>query len=127
MISYVGHSVDMHFYFLPGWGGYRVLQSVDKRRYDVTLISPVGAGLLFGRLMMVLEKVTTHCMLMNVRLTQTGNFNFTPLLAGAAVGTLEFRCATEAVRRYGRQIVFHEAWADDVDLKSKTLLCVSCL
>ena len=24
-----------------GWGGYRVLQDIDKRRYDVTMISPV--------------------------------------------------------------------------------------
>jgi hypothetical protein len=35
-----------------GWGGYRVLQSIDKRRYDVSVIAP------------------------------TGIFSFTPLLAG---------------------------------------------
>lgn len=76
-----------------GWGGYRVLQSIDKRRYDVTVISPAGY------------------------------FNFTPLLAGAAVGTLEYRCATESVRAYGRDVVFHEAWADDIDLTRKQLVC----
>ena len=27
-----------------GWGGYRVLQDIDKRRYDVSLISPVRGG-----------------------------------------------------------------------------------
>jgi len=32
-------------------------------------------------------------------------FNFTPLLASTAVGTLEFRCAVEPVRRYAPQLV----------------------
>jgi NADH dehydrogenase FAD-containing subunit len=76
-----------------GWGGYRVLQSIDKRRYDVTVISP------------------------------NAYFNFTPLLASTAVGTLEFRCATEPVRRYGRQINYHQAWADNIDVKKKQILC----
>ena len=31
-------------------------------------------------------------------LSASGYFNFTPLLAGCAVGTLEFRCAVEPVR-----------------------------
>lgn len=30
-------------------------------------------------------------------LSASGYFNFTPLLAGCAVGTLEFRCAVEPV------------------------------
>lgn len=76
-----------------GWGGYRVLQDIDKRRYDVTMISPLGY------------------------------FNFTPLLAGCAVGTLEFRCATEPVRRYGRQITYFQARAEDVDLIRKQIRC----
>ncbi|KAF7366460.1 FAD/NAD(P)-binding domain-containing protein [Mycena sanguinolenta] len=53
-----------------GWGGYGVLRGVDKKRYDVTIVSP------------------------------NNYFNFTPLLASCAVGTLEFRCAIEPVRRY---------------------------
>jgi len=32
-------------------------------------------------------------------------FNFTPLLAGTAVGTLEFRCTVEPIRRYTPQVV----------------------
>ncbi|KAJ8508525.1 hypothetical protein ONZ45_g9217 [Pleurotus djamor] len=48
-----------------GWGGYEVLRAVDKKRWNVTMISP------------------------------NNYFNFTPLLASCAVGTLEFRCATE--------------------------------
>ncbi|KAF8186372.1 pyridine nucleotide-disulfide oxidoreductase-domain-containing protein [Pholiota molesta] len=48
-----------------GWGGYNVLRGVNKRDYDVVVISP-----------------NTY-------------FNFTPLLASTAVGTLEFRCAIE--------------------------------
>lgn len=78
-----------------GWAGYKCLQEVDKRRYDVTLISPVG------------------------------HFNFTPLLAGAAVGTLEFRCAVEGVRKYAKQITYHEAWADDIDFDKKQILCTT--
>ncbi|KAG9310244.1 NDE1, mitochondrial external NADH dehydrogenase [Chiua virens] len=50
-----------------GWGGYEVLRGVDKKRWDVTIVSPTNA------------------------------FNFTPLLASCAVGTLEFRCAVESV------------------------------
>ncbi|KAK9900500.1 FAD/NAD(P)-binding domain-containing protein [Cystobasidium minutum MCA 4210] len=78
-----------------GWGGYRILQGIDKKRYDVTLISPVG------------------------------HFNFTPLLAGASVGTLEFRCAVEGVRKYARQVTYHEAWADSIDFQKRSILCTT--
>ncbi|KAI0316210.1 FAD/NAD(P)-binding domain-containing protein [Amylostereum chailletii] len=53
-----------------GWGGYETLRRVDRRRWDVTVISP------------------------------SNHFNFTPLLASASVGTIEFRCAAESIRRY---------------------------
>ncbi|KAF7329946.1 FAD/NAD(P)-binding domain-containing protein [Mycena kentingensis (nom. inval.)] len=49
-----------------GWAGYPLLQGIDKKRWHITVVSP------------------------------TGYFNFTPLLAGCAVGTLEFRCAVES-------------------------------
>ncbi|KZV67825.1 hypothetical protein PENSPDRAFT_40618 [Peniophora sp. CONT] len=77
-----------------GWGGYEVLRRVDKKRYDVTVISPVNY------------------------------FNFTPLLASAAVGTIEFRCATEAVRRYSPNIDYYQTWVDSIDFKNKTLECM---
>lgn len=76
-----------------GWGGYQVLRNIDKKRWDVTVVSP------------------------------NGHFAFTPLLAGCAVGTLEFRCTIEPVRRYARQITSYQAWCDAVDFKQKTLLC----
>ncbi|KAJ6481786.1 NDE1, mitochondrial external NADH dehydrogenase [Mycena sanguinolenta] len=77
-----------------GWGGYGVLRGVDKKRYDVTIVSP------------------------------NNYFNFTPLLASCAVGTLEFRCAIEPVRRYTPQVVAYQAWADKIDFQRRTVLCM---
>ncbi|KAJ7177882.1 NDE1, mitochondrial external NADH dehydrogenase [Mycena filopes] len=77
-----------------GWGGYGVLRGVDKKRWDVTIVSP------------------------------TNYFNFTPLLASCAVGTLEFRCAVEPVRRYTPQVVAYQAWCDKIDFKRKTVQCM---
>lgn len=51
-------------------------------------------------------------------------FAFTPLLASTAVGTLEFRCALEPVRRYGDRVASYQAWCDEVDLKKKRLECL---
>ncbi|KAF7342050.1 FAD/NAD(P)-binding domain-containing protein [Mycena venus] len=67
-----------------GWGGYGVLRKIDKKRWDVTIVSP------------------------------NNYFNFTPLLASCAVGTLEFRCAIEPVRRYTPQVVAYQAWCDKI-------------
>ncbi|KAF5392847.1 hypothetical protein D9757_001029 [Collybiopsis confluens] len=67
-----------------GWGGYEVLRGVDKKRWDVVLVSP------------------------------NNYFNFTPLLAGCAVGTLEFRCAIEPVRRYSPAATMYQAWCDKI-------------
>ncbi|KAH8112294.1 FAD/NAD-binding domain-containing protein [Phellopilus nigrolimitatus] len=77
-----------------GWGGYEVLRGVDKKRWDVTIISA------------------------------SSYFNFTPLLASCAVGTLEFRCAIEPVRRYASQATTYQAWCDKIDFQQKTLACV---
>ncbi|KZT39017.1 FAD/NAD(P)-binding domain-containing protein [Sistotremastrum suecicum HHB10207 ss-3] len=76
-----------------GWGGYEVLRGVDKKRWDVTVISP------------------------------TSHFAFTPFLAGCAVGTLEFRCAMEPVRKYGREITAYQAWCDSIDFGKRQLTC----
>ncbi|KAG1740488.1 NDE1, mitochondrial external NADH dehydrogenase [Suillus paluster] len=46
----------------------------------------------------------------------TNAFNFTPLLASCAVGTLEFRCAVEPA--------CYQAWCDSIDFKQKTLKCM---
>ncbi|EJD00157.1 FAD/NAD-binding domain-containing protein [Fomitiporia mediterranea MF3/22] len=77
-----------------GWGGYEVLRGVDRKRWDVTMISA------------------------------SSYFNFTPLLASCAVGTLEFRCAVEPVRRYAPEATTYNAWCDKIDFKQKTLTCV---
>ncbi|KAJ7120957.1 FAD/NAD-P-binding domain-containing protein [Mycena epipterygia] len=77
-----------------GWGGYGVLRGVDKKRWDVTIVSP------------------------------NNYFNFTPLLASCAVGTLEFRCAIEPVRRYTPQVVAYQAWCDKIDFQRKTVQCM---
>ncbi|EPQ53048.1 FAD/NAD P-binding domain-containing protein [Gloeophyllum trabeum ATCC 11539] len=77
-----------------GWGGYEVLKGIDKSRYDVTMVSP-----------------NTY-------------FNFTPLLASCAVGSLEYRCALEPVRRYTPQVKSYQAWCDAIDFKSKALTCM---
>ncbi|KAM0750986.1 FAD/NAD(P)-binding domain-containing protein [Meredithblackwellia eburnea MCA 4105] len=77
-----------------GWAGYEVMRKVDKKRYDVSIISP------------------------------NSYFAFTPLLASTAVGTLEFRCALEPVRRYGERVVSYQAWCDSIDFKNKTLHCM---
>ncbi|KAJ7031575.1 NDE1, mitochondrial external NADH dehydrogenase [Mycena alexandri] len=77
-----------------GWGGYGILRGVDKKRWDVTIVSP------------------------------TNYFNFTPLLASCAVGTLEFRCAVEPVRRYTPQVVAFQAWVDRINFEQKTVQCM---
>ncbi|KAF8803351.1 FAD/NAD(P)-binding domain-containing protein [Phlegmacium glaucopus] len=77
-----------------GWGGYNILRSVDKKQWDVTILSP-----------------NTY-------------FNFTPLLASTAVGTLEFRCAVEPVRRYAPEVTYYQAWCDEIDFAHKRLKCV---
>ncbi|KJA25263.1 hypothetical protein HYPSUDRAFT_64846 [Hypholoma sublateritium FD-334 SS-4] len=77
-----------------GWGGYSVLRGINKKDYDVVVISP-----------------NTY-------------FNFTPLLASTAVGTLEFRCAIEPVRRYAPEVTFYQAWCDKIDFQNKKLQCM---
>lgn len=51
-----------------GWGSYSILKKVDKKLFDVIVISP------------------------------RNHFLFTPLLASTTVGTLEFRSIIEPVR-----------------------------
>ncbi|EMD37065.1 hypothetical protein CERSUDRAFT_114957 [Gelatoporia subvermispora B] len=77
-----------------GWGGYEVLRGIDKKNWHVTIVSP------------------------------TNYFNFTPLLASCAVGTLEFRSAVEPVRRYSPQVTCYQAWCDSIDFKRKQLVCM---
>ncbi|KAI0849337.1 FAD/NAD(P)-binding domain-containing protein [Daldinia vernicosa] len=73
-----------------GWAGYGFARSLDPKKYERIMISP------------------------------RSYFVFTPLLAGTAVGTLEFRAVTEPVRRLGLD-KFHQGWADDIDFARKVI------
>lgn len=72
-----------------GWAGYGLARTLSKEKYDPIVISP------------------------------RSYFVFTPLLAGTAVGTLEFRVTLEPVRRAG--VGFYHGWADDVDFARKVV------
>lgn len=73
-----------------GWAGYGFARTLDPKKYERIMISP------------------------------RSYFVFTPLLAGTAVGTLEFRATLEPVRRLGLDH-FHQGWADDIDFARKTV------
>ncbi|KAL8619151.1 hypothetical protein ACOMHN_019423 [Nucella lapillus] len=82
-----------------GWGSYSVLKCIDKRRYNVLVVSP------------------------------RDHFLFTPLLASTTVGTLEFRSIIEPIRNTGFRdsAHFHLSYATDVDLAKKSLAVTSVL
>ncbi|OTB08491.1 hypothetical protein M426DRAFT_71251 [Hypoxylon sp. CI-4A] len=73
-----------------GWAGFGFARSLDPKKFERIMISP------------------------------RSYFAFTPLLAGTAVGTLEFRAVLEPVRRLGLDH-FHQGWADDIDFARKTI------
>lgn len=80
-----------------GWAGFKLLRGIDTRQYEVIVVSP------------------------------RNYFVFTPLLAGTAVGTLEFRCVVEPVRNFTQQIQFYQAYADSIDFEKKEIKCTSNL
>ncbi|BFZ58783.1 hypothetical protein PYCC9005_005848 [Savitreella phatthalungensis] len=75
-----------------GWAGFTFLKKIDARIFDVTVVSP------------------------------RSYFVFTPLLAGTAVGTLEFRTALENVRAL-RKSKFHECKVEKIDFIGRTVTC----
>ena len=60
-----------------GWGAASFVKEIDTDQYDVTVISP------------------------------RNYFLFTPMLAGASVGTVEFRSITEPIREVSEEISMH--------------------
>ncbi|GAA5802081.1 hypothetical protein HPULCUR_007541 [Helicostylum pulchrum] len=78
-----------------GWAGFKLMKDLDKKNYDVSVVSP------------------------------RNYFVFTPLLASTSVGTLEFRCITEPVRTYSKDINFYQATCDKIDLENQVIHCVS--
>ncbi|ORZ08322.1 pyridine nucleotide-disulfide oxidoreductase-domain-containing protein [Absidia repens] len=71
------------------------MRELDRTKYDVFVVSP------------------------------RNYFVFTPLLASTSVGSLEFRCVTEPVRGYSKDITYHQASCDDIDLDNKVIHCVN--
>ncbi|GIY19500.1 internal alternative NAD(P)H-ubiquinone oxidoreductase A1, mitochondrial [Caerostris extrusa] len=82
-----------------GWGSYSVLKNINRRLFDVKVISP------------------------------RNHFLFTPLLCSTAVGTLEFRSITEPIRNIGFNDPndFMLAYAEQLDTSTQTLHCRSAL
>ena len=80
-----------------GWGSYSVLKNVDKKKFDVVVVSP------------------------------RNHFLFTPLLNSTTVGTLEFRSIIEPVRniRFREDSHFQLARATKLDADKNTLTCSS--
>ena len=69
-----------------GWGGYEVLRGVDKKRWGNH--TPRSDDTPTNKTYLCLDVTVV---------SPNNYFNFTPLLASCAVGTLEFRCAVEPV------------------------------
>ena len=80
-----------------GWGAASFLKEIDTDLYDVTVVSP------------------------------RNHFVFTPMLAGASVGTVEYRSITQPIREINRQARFLEATATDVDPQTQSVTCQSVI
>ena len=80
-----------------GWAGYSLLKHVDKKLFDVVVVSP------------------------------RNHFLFTSLLASTTVGTLEFRSIIEPVRNHGfrDEHHFHSSRAIDLDMQGRNITCQS--
>jgi len=64
-----------------------------------------------------------HCRVISPR----NHFVFTPMLAGASVGTVEYRSITEPIREVNRNARFMEATATDVDPETQLVTCQSVI
>ncbi|KAI0115805.1 FAD/NAD(P)-binding domain-containing protein [Nemania sp. FL0031] len=73
-----------------GWAGYAFARTLDPRKYERIMVSP------------------------------RSYFVFTPLVAGTAVGTLEFRAVIESVRKLHLDH-YLQGWADDIDFARKVV------
>lgn len=80
-----------------GWGAASFLKEIDTSKYEVTVISPRNF------------------------------FLFTPMLAGASVGTVEFRSITEPVRELNLSANYLEGTAMDIDIENSVVYCDSVI
>eukprot|EP01080_Neovahlkampfia_damariscottae_P012131 gene12131-5622_t len=78
-----------------GWSGYRLVKDIDLNKYDVKIISP------------------------------RNHFLFTPLLAGASTGTLEFRDISEPLQqaRIHNNYSYVSASVKKINKDEKTIEC----
>lgn len=74
------------------WSGFVLSRELDQKKFQTVVVSP------------------------------RSYFVFTPLLASASVGTLEFRTTLESVRARSSGVEFFQGWADDVNFNEKKLL-----
>ncbi|KAJ7367402.1 hypothetical protein OS493_040640, partial [Desmophyllum pertusum] len=82
-----------------GWGSYSVLKQINKKLFDVIVVSP------------------------------RNHFLFTPLLCSTTVGTLEFRSIIEPIRNTGFRDEHHFQLAEAIKLlpDEHTIVCKSAL
>jgi NADH dehydrogenase FAD-containing subunit len=82
-----------------GWGAASFVKSIDTSMFDVTVVSP------------------------------RNYFLFTPMLAGAAVGTVNYRSITQPIRQVNPNVQYLEATANNIDPDSRTITCesVTCM
>jgi len=78
-----------------GWGAAAFLKNIDTDKYDVTVISP------------------------------RNYFVFTPMLAGASVGSVDFKSITEPIREINNNVRYLEAAATEIDPTTNTISCIS--
>lgn len=78
-----------------GWGAAAFLKEIDTTKFDVTIVSPRNF------------------------------FLFTPMLAGASVGTVEYRSITENIRGINPKANYLEGTAVEIDPTSNTVLSQS--
>lgn len=76
-----------------GWASHSFVKSLDATKYDVTLVSP------------------------------RNYFLFTPMLAGAATGTVELRSITESIREANPDVNYLEATVTSVKPEEKKIDC----
>jgi NADH dehydrogenase FAD-containing subunit len=76
-----------------GWGAHAFIDGLDADKYDCTVVSPRNF------------------------------FLFTPMLAGAAVGTVEYRSISQPIRSVNPGVGYLEATCTHIDAAAKTIEC----
>lgn len=74
-----------------GWAAHALLKVADTYKYRIIVVSP------------------------------SNHFVFTPMLASASVGTVEYRSMTEAVRAANPMVEYMEGTATDIDVEKRTI------